>query len=98
MNKIHVDTLWEAVLALVVTLFENGVLYACVASLRSSYVILFYAIFKTATSMEDEKAISRWLKYWICYGVISFFCACISHGTLVKAILCGLLLLKFNVS
>ena len=70
----------------------------CVASLRSSYVILFYAIFKTATSMEDEKAISRWLKYWICYGVISFFCACISHGTLVKAILCGLLLLKFNVS
>ncbi|KAK8831878.1 hypothetical protein WA577_001933 [Blastocystis sp. JDR] len=86
MNKIHVDTLWEAVLALVVTLFENGVLY----------VILFYAIFKTATSMEDEKAISRWLKYWICYGVISFFCACISHGTLVKAILCGLLLLKFN--
>lgn len=48
--------------------------------------------------MEDEKEASRWLKYWVFYGVISFFCACISHGTLVKGILCGLLLLKFNVS
>lgn len=91
------DTLWNAFLALLVSLLENGFLYSPSASVITRYSILFYAVFKTATTLDDEKESSRWLKYWIFYGIVSFFCSYLSNGTLVKACVCGLLLLKFNV-
>ena len=97
MEQIHVDTLWNAFLALLISLLENGLLYSPSASVISRYSILFYAVFKTATTLEDEKESSRWLKYWIFYGIVSFFCSYLTNGTLVKACICGLLLLKFNV-
>ena len=45
MEQIHVDTLWNAFLALVVSLLENGFLYSPSASVITRYSILCYAVF-----------------------------------------------------
>lgn len=65
--------------------------------LHSSSLILFYAVFKTATSIEDDKEVRKWSKYWIFYGIASFFCRLFNAGDLPMIIVCGVLLFKFNV-
>ena len=47
--------------------------------------------------MEDEKENKKWLKFWVFYGMVSFICAYLPNGTLIKSIICGVLLLKFRV-
>lgn len=65
--------------------------------LHVSSLILFYAVFKTATSIEDDKEVRKWSKYWIFYGIASFFCNLLNAGDLPMIIVCGILLFKFNV-
>lgn len=62
------------------------------------FCILFYAVFKTVTSLEDEDEREKWLKYWVFYGLFSVICSYLTKGSFIKACVCGILLLKFNVS
>ena len=62
------------------------------------FCILFYAVFKTVTSLEDENEREKWLKYWVFYGLFSVICSYLEKGSFIKACVCGVLLLKFNVS
>lgn len=59
--------------------------------------LLFYAVFKTVISMEDENENQKWLKFWVFYGLLSCICSYCPHGSFIKACTCGILLLKFNV-
>lgn len=72
-------------------------LVALVALLDFSSLILFYAAFKTVTSIEDDKEVRKWSKYWIFYGLASFFCNLLNTGDLPMIVICGVLLFKFNV-
>ncbi|CBK24049.2 uncharacterized protein [Blastocystis hominis] len=80
----------------------NVLLDAIFAFIRASIerivfsLILFYAVFKTATSIEDDKEVRKWSKYWIFYGIASFFCNLLNAGDLPMIIVCGILLFKFN--
>ncbi|KAK8794234.1 hypothetical protein WA171_003358, partial [Blastocystis sp. BT1] len=58
--------------------------------------LLFYAVFKTVISMEDENENQKWLKFWVFYGLLSCICSYCPHGSFIKACTCGILLLKFN--
>ena len=49
-------------------------------------------------SLDKEEEVKMWLKYWIFYGLFSFITMYLEHGTLIKTIVCGVLLLKFNVA
>lgn len=40
----------------------------------------------------------KWLKYWVFYGLFSVICSYLEKGSFIKACVCGILLLKFNVS
>ena len=71
---------------------------SCFFFLTCRYLLLLYAIYKTISSIDNEGEIQKWLKYWMFYGMSSFLCSYTEYGDLIKTIICGVLLLKFNVS
>lgn len=78
-----------------------AVVYCILSELKRDLIyrlcLLFYAVFKTVISMEDESENRKWLKFWVFYGLFSFLCSYCPHGSFIKTCACGILLLKFNV-
>lgn len=92
------DILLDAILHVSYVIAINSVLYlTSEGGVSCRYCLLFYAGFKTITSIEDEKKSIEWLKFWVFYGILSFFCSYFTNGMLIKACVCGVLLLKFQV-
>lgn len=78
-------------------LFLNTILFSLLSYLTYSYLLLFYAVYKTVTSLDNQEEVQKWMKYWIFYGIFSFICSYLEKGTLIKTVFCGIMLLKFNV-
>lgn len=98
MNSSQTHLLLDAFFHFVFTTIVNCILFTLVFLSYNRFCILFYAVFKTVTSLEDENEREKWLKYWVFYGLFSVICSYLEKGSFIKACVCGVLLLKFNVS